>query len=381
MIISFKDCFKLLGVMICAFCAVLVCSMFINYGIDFKTIESQILPQYVSAYEAISLSGKVTCLVSGGCLGLTAAVMLIFYIKNYVDSHKKELGILKALGYSNLRISAGFAGFGLSVFAGTTAGFAASRLVMPIYYEMQNDKGWFPDIPVRLHPSVFLGLVILPSAVFALLSIAYAAISLRKPALSLLRESVAEKPVKNVRTPQKHPERGFLDELRVVTLSRKKLLTFFVIFAAFCFSSMTQMSFSMKDLASPMIAIFMISIGLLLAVTAFFLSITSVIKGNSKSIAMMTAMGYSEKECRSAVLDGYRPLGYIGFAVGTVYQYLLLRVMVDVVFKDVAEVPVYKFNFPMMFISLAAYIIIYEAAIYGYSRRLKRITVKEIMSE
>lgn len=206
MIISFKDCFKLLGVMICAFCAVLVCSMFINYGIDFKTIESQILPQYVSAYEAISLSGKVTCLVSGGCLGLTAAVMLIFYIKNYVDSHKKELGILKALGYSNLRISAGFAGFGLSVFAGTAAGFAASRLVMPIYYEMQNDKGWFPDIPVGLHPSVFLGLVILPSAVFALLSIAYAAVILRKPALSLLRESVAEKPVKNVRTPKKHPD-------------------------------------------------------------------------------------------------------------------------------------------------------------------------------
>lgn len=381
MIISFKDCFKLLGVMICAFCAVLVCSMFINYGIDFKTIESQILPQYVSAYEAISLSGKVTCLVSGGCLGLTAAVMLIFYIKNYVDSHKKELGILKALGYSNLRISAGFAGFGLSVFAGTAAGFAASRLVMPIYYEMQNDKGWFPDIPVGLHPSVFLGLVILPSAVFALLSIAYAAVILRKPALSLLRESVAEKPVKNVRTPKKHPERGFLAELRAVTLSCKKLLTFFVIFAAFCFSSMTQMSFSMKDLASPMMAIFMIFIGLLLAVTAFILSITSVIKGNSKSIAMMTAMGYSEKEFRSAVLDSYRPLGYIGFAVGTVYQYLLLRVMVDVVFKDVAEVPVYKFNFPMMFISLAAYIVIYEAAIYGYSRLLKRISVKEIMSE
>ena len=118
----------------------------------------------------------------------------------------------------------------------------------------------------------------------------------------------------------------------------------------------------------------MIFIGLLLAVTAFILSITSVIKGNSKSIAMMTAMGYSEKECRSAVLDSYRPLGYIGFAVGTVYQYLLLRVMVDVVFKDVAEVPVYKFNFPMMFISLAAYIVIYEAAIYGYSRLLKRIS-------
>ena len=381
MIISIKDCFKLIGVMICSFCAVLVCSMFISYGIDLKSVEPLIQPEYIPAYEAISMSGKVTCLVSGGCLGLTAAVMLAFYIKNYVDSHKKELGILKALGYSNLRISLGFAGFGLSVFIGTLAGFLTSRLIMPIYYEMQNDKGYFPDIPVRLHMSVFWELVVLPSAVFALISIAYAAISLKKPALWLLRGNISEKPVKNVRRTRNHPERSFLSELRAVTLSRKKLLTFFVIFAAFCFSSMTQMSFSMKDLASPMMAAFMIFIGLLLAVTAFILSTTAVIKGNSKSIAMMTAMGYSEKECRWAVLDGYRPLGYIGFAVGTVYQYLLLRVMVDVVFKDVADVPAYEFDFQMMLISLAAYIVIYEAAIYGFSKRLKRISVKEIMSE
>lgn len=381
MIISIKDCFKLIGVMICAFCAVLVCSMFINYGIDLKSVEPLIPLQYLSAYKAISLSGKVTCLVSGGCLGLTAVVMLAFYIKNYVDSHKKELGTLKALGYGNLRISAGFAGFGLSVFAGGLAGFAASRLIMPVYYNMQNDKGYFPDIPVRLHMSVFWGLVVLPSAAFALISIAYAAVSLRKPALWLLRGNIPEKPMKNARRTRSSPKRGFLSELRSVTLNSKKLLTFFVIFAAFCFSSMTQMSFSMKDLSSPMMAVFMIFIGLLLAITAFILSITSVIKGNSKSIAMMTAFGYSEKECRRAVLDGYRPLGYIGFAAGTVYQYLLLRVMVDVVFKDVAAVPEYEFDLPMMLVSLAAYAVIYEAAIYGFSKRLKRISVKEIMSE
>ena len=197
MIISIKDCFKLIGVMICAFCAVLVCSMFINYGIDLKSVELMILPEYIPAYEAIKMSGKVTCLVSGGCLGLTAVIMLAFYIKNYIDSHKKELGILKALGYSNLRISSGFAGFGLSVFVGALAGFLASRLIMPIYYEMQNDKGYFPDIPVRLHLSVFWGLVILPSVAFAAISITYAAVNLRKPALSLLRDSITEKPMKS----------------------------------------------------------------------------------------------------------------------------------------------------------------------------------------
>lgn len=50
-------------------------------------------------YNAQVSTAKVVCLVSGGCLLITSVVMLIFYSKHYIDSHKKELGILKALGY------------------------------------------------------------------------------------------------------------------------------------------------------------------------------------------------------------------------------------------------------------------------------------------
>ena len=56
-------------------------------------------------YNAQVSTAKVVCLVSGGCLLLTAIVMLLFYIKHYIDTHKKELGILKALGYSNIKIA------------------------------------------------------------------------------------------------------------------------------------------------------------------------------------------------------------------------------------------------------------------------------------
>lgn len=59
--------------------------------------------------------------LSGGSLFLTTVVLLCFYIGHYVDTHKKQLGILKALGYSRIAIAKGFAVFGLSVFVGTFA--------------------------------------------------------------------------------------------------------------------------------------------------------------------------------------------------------------------------------------------------------------------
>ena len=142
------------------------------------------------------------------------------------------------------------------------------------------------------------------------------------------------------------------------------------------------MSFSMKDLSSEMMGVMMLVIGLVLAFTTLFLAVTTVINGNTKTIAMMRVFGYSQKECCKAILGGYRPMSYIGFAIGTVYQYALLRVMVDIVFKDVEGVPVYKFDFPVMFISLVVFIAIYEVLMYIYFRKnLMKISVKEIMIE
>ena len=144
---------------------------------------------------------------------------------------------------------------------------------------------------------------------------------------------------------------------------------------------MTQMSFSMKDLSSEMMGAMVLIIGLTLAFTTLFLAIVTVIKGNTKTIAMMRVFGYSQKECCKAILGGYRPMSYIGFLIGTIYQYVLLRIMIDIVFKDVEGVPAYEFDFPVMFISLVSFITIYEILMYIYSQRIKKISIKVIMSE
>ena len=137
----------------------------------------------------------------------------------------------------------------------------------------------------------------------------------------------------------------------------------------------------MKDLSSFMIGAMIMLIGLFLSFTTLFLAITTVINGNTKTIAMMRVFGYSQKECCRALLGGYRSLSYIGFAIGTVYQYALLRIMVDIVFKDFEGMPEYKFDFPVMFLSLAAFILIYEPIMHIYSGKIKDISIKEIMLE
>lgn len=382
MFVGIKNAAKLIGISVITCCAVLVCTMFLNFYFDVRLIESEITSELSMVfYNAQVSTAKVVCLVSGGCLLLTSVVMLIFYIKHYIDTHKKELGILKALGYSNLKIAKSFWVFGISAFTGTAIGFAGAFLIMPWFYALQNEDKMLPEIIINFHPSILLYFVVLPTVCFSALSVYYAWYKLKKPVLLLLKDNlqiISKTPKHKI---EKNRGLSFVEDLKRNTLKSKKTLVFFIIFASFCFSAMTQMSFSMKDLSSEMMSVMMLVIGLVLAFTTLFLAITTVINGNTKTIAMMRVFGYSQKECCRAILGGYRPMSYIGFVIGTVYQYALLRITVDIIFKDVEGIPVYKFDFPVMLISLVVFVAVYEILMYVYSEKIKKISVKEVMIE
>lgn len=382
MLVGIKNASKLIGISIISCCAVLVCTMFLNFYLDVRSIKNEISSELsMIFYHAQVSTAKVVCLVSGGCLLLTSIVMLMFYIKHYIDTHKKELGILKALGYSNLKIAKSFWIFGSSALIGTAIGFGGAFLLMPRFYALQNKDKMLPEITIHFHPVILLYFVILPTLFFAMLSIGYAWIKLHTPVLLLLRDSlqITSKPPRH--KSNRNSGLSFIEELKRNTLKSKKTLVFFIIFASFCFSSMTQMSLSMKDLSSEMMGVMMLMIGLTLAFTTLFLAVTTVIKGNTKTIAMMRVFGYSQKECCRAILGGYRPMSYIGFLIGTVYQYALLRITVDLIFKDVEGIPAYRFDVPRMFISLLAFIVIYGILMFAYAGKIKKISVKEIMIE
>lgn len=379
MLIGIKDLAKLFAISIVTCCAVFVCALFLNYNIDIVGIKDEITtPQGMVMYDAQVATGKVVVGVSGGCLVATTVVLLIFYIKNYIDSHGKELGILKALGYSDINVAKHFWVFGTSVFIGTAIGYAAAVIYMPTFYDVQNDMELLPQIQPEFHFLIAFSLIAFPTLFFMLLSVLYAFFKIKSPVLRLLKEAQNIK-IKAVKDNEK--DLLFLTDLKKNTLKSRKILVFFVGFSAFCFSAMTQMSMSMDDLASETFSFMIISIGLILAFMTLLMSLTSVVRSNTKTIAMMKVFGYSRKECSSSILGGYRPVSYVGFIIGTVYQYLLLKIMVDVVFSDFENMPEYNFNFKALAVSVVTFIAAYEIIIYCYSRKISGQSVKSIMLE
>lgn len=374
MAVGLRDGAKLLAVITVCGCMVFVCTFFINYYIDASSISALITEDLRPLYEAQLLTAKLVCLISGFCLLLVCVILLLFYIKLYINAHEKQLGLLKAMGYSDGRLALSFSVFGLSVFLGTAVGFACGFAVMPIIYRQMGEG--LPEIAIRFHAWLPIVLVLLPSVAFSLLSALYAKLRLRRSALDMMNGRREEhiRPKRN----GEERDRPFLVELRRETLKSRKSLVFFIGFAGFCFASMTQMSFTMLDLAAKTMAYIVFMIGIVLALTAFLLAFTSLVNANAKTASLMRAYGYSLKERAFAVIGGYRLPAYIGFGVGTLYQYALLSFFMKIVFRDAAFDVSYSFDFVVFFAALAVFALLFEAACLYYADRCGRASIREI---
>ena len=381
MVIRPKDTLKLVGILIMCSCAVLICTLFLNYNMDLMRVKELITNSHIMVlYDNTLLSGKAISALAGGVLLLTTVVMLFFYIRHYIDVHKPELGILKAIGYSNMKIAKSFWIFGLSVFVGTSIGFASAFLVMPAFYKNMDHEGILPDIAIHFNPVLAIYLIILPTLGFSLLSVLYSYRKLLLPSLELIRGYIKTKPKKRAKQDKNHTEKSFLQEMRINTVRSRYSLVFFIVFSSLCYASITQMSLSVLGITGRMMAVMIFIIGIALSFTTLFLAITTVMKQNTKEIAIMRVFGYTDKECKVAILNGYRPIAYIGFFIGTVYEYMLLKAMFSVFYNQSAvEVPKHTFNMPEFIISFISFVFIYEIITRVYAAKIKKISLKEIM--
>ena len=372
-----KDALALIGVVVMAMCAVVPCTLFMNHNIDLAAIKGQVAgPEAIAMYNAQVMTGKITVAVTGGALALTTVVMLVFYIAHYIDAHSPGLGVLKALGYSTWSLARRFAVFGLSVTVGSLAGFGAAWALMPLFY----DRMAVESLPttLRFHPILSLYLVMLPTLAFGCLAVLYARRRLARPPYDLILARPSTRHRRGITQPL--TDKGFLPALRRSIVRRRRVLTFMVGFAAFCYADLTQMAFSMSQLTNAMMATMMAVIGITLAATSLLIGVTTVVGDNSKTIAMLRVTGYTDRECAGSILDGYRLAALVGFAIGTAYQYGLLKAMVSVfVTQGAAGVPAYHFSVPGLIASLLTFAVAYESIMRVFTQRLKRIPLRTIM--
>ena len=139
MIVEVKDLKKAIAVVIISFCAVFVTTLFFNFYLDLKDLDINTLNSIQKKfYDTQLIVSKFVIIVTGVILSISSAIMLLFYIKQHIDQSKHKIGILKALGYSNMFISKNFSVFSLLIFLGTFLGFGSSYLLMPKFYESRN---------------------------------------------------------------------------------------------------------------------------------------------------------------------------------------------------------------------------------------------------
>lgn len=377
MVISFKSAFKLVGISIVCFCAVFVCTFFLNFYLDVLPLQNEVAESMLPLYEAQLATAKMCCGVTGGVLALITIIMIVFYVKLYIDEHTKELGTLKALGYSAGRLSLSFMLFGLSAFIGCALGYGLGHAIMPNIYDWLTIEGL--TVEIHYHISLLFILVFAPTALFGIVAYACAFAELKKPALTILKGEKKQKIKK--RAYVNKTSNSFTTEISIKTITSNKLLTFFVTFSCFCFAAMVQMGTSMERLVNGTMGWMILAIGLVIAITSIFMALTSLIRNTSKSIAMMKTFGYSLTKCVLTLFIGFVPFALLGFAIGTAYQFGLLSLMINVIFKDVSEVPDYTFDIKAMFITLASFIACYTLIIGFYIVKINKVSVKEIMLE
>lgn len=86
MIVGIKDIVKMAAISVVSLCAVFVCALFVNYGIDIASVEALITtPEAQIMYDAQIATSKVIVGASGGSLAFTSVILLIFYIKNLLN--------------------------------------------------------------------------------------------------------------------------------------------------------------------------------------------------------------------------------------------------------------------------------------------------------
>ncbi len=380
MTISLKDSLKFFGITVTICCACFVCNMFLNYDVDLRAIADSVPSELAELYEASKLNDIVVCALSGGCLALTSLVMLIFYIGNYIQANSAKFGILKALGYSDGRIAVKCFVFGFCVLVGAVVGLGLSWAIMPAFYDKQNAGSvGLPQVVLHFHALPFVLLLVVPALFFSLFSVGVALRRLKTSPLDLIKGNTKQKE----RNKKRQKERGysFIKELSLNVLGEKKVLAFFVAFGCFCFSSMMQMGLSMRTYASDMMGIIIFAIGMVLAIVSLYLSMSMLINGNKKKIAMLKVTGYSTKECALGVLGMYHIPACIGFALGCVYQYVLLVIMVNVVFASFDNVPEYSFDWRAFAVCLTAFIVLYEMLNLIYVYVISKSSIKSVMTE
>ena len=104
-----------------------------------------------------------------------------------------------------------------------------------------------------------------------------------------------------------------------------------------------------------------------------------MVSESRETLALMKALGYTDRECQSHILAPYRFWAYLGFALGTAYQYGIMEILIGVIKDTVPEKIEHNFDGNVCFWTLLGFAVVYESLFYLSNRKLQKQTIKEVL--
>ena len=377
-IIQLKQLKQLSVVAVICACASFVATLFLNFWLDLRLLDFDQLSLLGQAYYRVQEKiSQVVAGVSGLVLVVTALAMVLFYIHQFIEDHQTDLGILKAVGYARGQLARQFWIFGLYGLLGTLLGGLTAYTFLPHFYTTRNSAGLLTGLSLHLHWGLVLTMVLLTSLLLTAMAVGYAYHVLARPSLVLLKGR------QTLRPPRKKGQQGgrenFLSDLRASLFWRHKFLIFLVGFAAFCFAAMLQLALGLQDMMDVALQVMMIGIGLILSLSIFYLALLTLLSRHKDSVAILKAMGYSQRDCLSVTLHPYYGVVMLGFLLGSAYQFGIMRLILWLVVGQGSQMVDSGFNWVNFVLAGFFLVIVYTGFNVYFSRRLAQVPIKAIL--
>lgn len=372
--VSIKTTLKSYGVIIICFCTIFLETLFLSYKLDLKELDPTLFTQLqLDIYNAQVSMCNMMNLISIFILGLFSFVLLFFSIERYIEENKQNMGVLKAIGYTNNKLSLSLMKYSIPVFIGSLLGYIIALLFSKLFYNTMNKDHVYPDVSFSFN--IYLCLILILTLAILTLIFAYLVgrIKLKMSPLDMINQVKKSKKGKMIKE-----KKTFLTEVRSTMLKNNIPLILFVGFATLCFSATIQMSFSIYNQAntSPLFFWMMFLIGILLGITIMILAFRFIFTNNKKHLSILKAYGYENKECYYAIYGGYLIVAIISFIIGTIYQAILMSIMFKI-FSSAYEIK-YHFDFLALIYSLIIFIITYISINVYYYNRISKLKLDSL---
>ena len=86
-----------------------------------------------------------------------------------------------------------------------------------------------------------------------------------------------------------------------------------------------------------------------------------MVSESRETLALMKAFGFTDRECQSHILAPYRFWAYLGFVLGTAYQYGIMEILIAVIKDTVPGKIEHHFDGNVCFWTLLGFALIYES--------------------